>query len=232
MHNFGLIGSGNIGTTVARLAIRAGYDVVLSNRRGPHTLTELIADLGPRASAGTTAQAAGCDIVVVTIPLKNLHDIDPGLLDGRIVIDTINYYPERDGRIESLDSGSITTSELVQQHLAGSRVVKGFNNIIYSHLAELPTLHDAPRRTALPIATDDSGAREAVTQLIDKLGFDVVDAGPIAEGWRFERGRPAYCAPYAADPQALSLSTPGNRPKETRVADAREIRGILEQTNR
>ncbi|MHA7304627.1 NADPH-dependent F420 reductase [Arthrobacter sp. TMN-49] len=195
METLGLIGSGNIGSTVAKLAI-----------------------------------LASCDIVVVTVPLKNLRDIYPELLNGRIVVDTMNYYPERDGHIGALDSGSISTSELVQKHFAGSRVVKGFNNISYSHLAGLPTSHRAPRRSALPIATD-SGARRAVTQLINRLGYDVVDAGPIAEGWRFERGRPPI-APCVADPQALSLSTPANRPTETRVADAREIRELLEKSNR
>src|SRR3954447_3981106 len=139
MTTIGLIGSGNIGSTVARLAVDAGYDVVLSNSRGPETLTDLVEQLGPRARAATPADAAVAgDIVVVTVPLEAYRQVPAEPLRGKVVIDTNNYYPDRDGHIAELDDESTTTSELLQAHLPESRVVKAFNNIIASHL---DTLH-------------------------------------------------------------------------------------------
>src|SRR5690349_327722 len=113
MTTIGLIGSGNIGSTVARLAVAAGYDVVLSNSRGPETLRELAAELGPKARAGSVADAAAGDIVVVTVPLKAVQDLPAEPLAGKVLIDTNNYYPDRDGRIEALENGTTTTGELV-----------------------------------------------------------------------------------------------------------------------
>src|SRR4051812_337764 len=124
MTTIGLIGSGNIGSTVARLAVDAGYDVVLSNSRGPGTLTDLVAQLGPRARAGTAAEAAAAgEIVVVTIPLRAYREVPVAPLVGKVVIDTNNYYPQRDEHIAELDNGSTTSSELLQAHLPESRVV-------------------------------------------------------------------------------------------------------------
>ncbi len=188
----GLIGSGNIGSTVATLAIAAGYDVVLSNSRGPETLADLVAELGPRASAGTALQAAERgDIVVVTIPLKNYRDVPVAPLAGKIVIDTNNYYPQRDGNIAELDSEQTTVSELLQAHLPNSHVVKAFNHIRSADLASQGRSGTQGRR-ALAIAGDDAAAKATVTALIDSFGYDVVDAGPLSEGWRFQRDTPAY----------------------------------------
>src|SRR4051795_8337133 len=129
MTTIGLIGSGNIGSTVARLAVDAGYDVVLSNSRGPETLSDLVDALGPRAQAGSAAEAAeAANIAVVTLPLKNYRQVPVEPLRGKVVIDTNNYYhPDRDGHIAELDDESTTTSELLQVHLSDAHVVKGFN---------------------------------------------------------------------------------------------------------
>src|SRR4051795_2845748 len=152
----GLIGSGNIGSTVARLAVEAGHDVVLSNSRGPETLTDLVKQLGPRARAATAAEAAAAgDIVVVTVPLKAYRQVPVEPLRGKVVIDTNNYYPDRDGHLPELDDEETTTSQLLQQHLPQSQVVKAFNNIYVSHLATLARPADDPERTVLPIAGDD-----------------------------------------------------------------------------
>src|SRR6476646_461617 len=125
MTTIGLIGSGNIGSTLARLAVAAGHDVVLSNSRGPETLGDLVAELGPRARAATAAEAAAAgDFAVVTVPLKNYRDIPAQPLEGKVVIDTNNYYWERDGRIPELDNGEATTSGLLQKHLPTSKVAK------------------------------------------------------------------------------------------------------------
>ena len=138
MTTIGLIGSGNIGSTVARLAVDAGHDVVLSNSRGPETLTDLVGELGPRARAATAAEAAAAgDIVVVTVPLKAYREVPVEPLRGKIVIDTNNYYPQRDGQIAELDDESTTSSELLQAHLPESHVVKAFNNIYFGHLGSL-----------------------------------------------------------------------------------------------
>ena len=189
----GLIGAGHIGSQVARLSIRHGYDVVISNSRGPETLQDLIRDLGPQARAGTPAQAAEAgDIVVVTIPLKNIGDVPVAPLAGKIVIDTNNYYPQRDGQIRELDNEETTTSELLQRHLPDSKVVKAFNHIYAAALTTDGQPAGTPGRRALAISGDDADANRIVTRLIDQFGFDVVDLGPLSESWRIQRDTPGY----------------------------------------
>src|SRR4051812_40518095 len=175
MRTLGLIGAGHIGSQLARLAVKNGYDVVISNSRDPQTLAGLVSELSPHARAATPEEAANAgDIVVVTIPLKNLRDVPVAPLAGKIVIDTLNYYPERDGHIADLDTEKTTTSELVQAHLPASNVVKAFNHI---YAAELTT-HGQPAgsrdRRALAIAGNDARAKEQVAALIDQFGFDAV----------------------------------------------------------
>jgi predicted dinucleotide-binding enzyme len=200
MTTIGLIGSGNIGSTVARLAVDAGHDVVLSNSRGPETLEDLVEELGPRARAATPDEAAAAgDIVVVTVPLSAVKRLPVEPVRGKVVIDTCNYYPQRFGQVAELDEESTTTSELVQRHLAGSTVVKGFNNINYRHLRALARPSGSPERSALAIAGDDADAKAAVTAFFDSIGYDVVDAGPLSEGWRFQRDTPAYASLYNGD---------------------------------
>jgi hypothetical protein len=193
MATIGLIGAGKIGSQVARLAVANGYDVVLSNSRGPETLSALVRELGPRARAATALEAAKAgDIVVVTIPLKNYRQVPVEPLAGKIVVDTNNYSPQRDGHIPELDDESTTTSELLQARLPRSKVVKAFNHI---YAAELTT-HGQPagskNRRALAIAGDDPEAKRTVANLIDQFGFDTVDAGPLKEGWRIQRDTPGY----------------------------------------
>ncbi|MET0449938.1 MAG: NAD(P)-binding domain-containing protein [Aeromicrobium sp.] len=193
MTTLGLIGAGNIGGAVARAAIAAGWDVVLSNSRGPETLAELVGELGPQARAATPAEAAGAaDLAVVTIPLKAVGDVPVEPLVGKVVIDTNNYYFERDGRIAELDDESTTVSELLQAHLPESKVVKAFNHIHSGHITEQAQAAGTADRRALAIAGDDDDAKATVTAFIDSVGFDVVDLGPLAEGWRTQRDTPAY----------------------------------------
>ncbi|HWI44454.1 MAG TPA: NAD(P)-binding domain-containing protein [Nocardioides sp.] len=198
MTTIGLIGSGNIGSTVARLAVEAGHDVVLSNSRGPETLSDLVQTLGPRARAATASEAAGAaEIAVVTVPLKNYRQVPIEPLRGKVVVDTNNYYPDRDGHIAELDDESTTTSELLQAHLAGAHVVKAFNNIYVDHLATLARPHGDPERSTLAIAGDDEAAKQTVVRFLDCIGYDALDVGPLAEGWRFQRDTSAYVTPYA-----------------------------------
>ena len=200
MTTIGLIGAGKIGSQLARLAVKNGYDVVLSNSRGPQTLQELVAELGPRARAATPDDAAKAgDIVVVTIPLKNYRSVPVAPLAGKIVIDTMNYYPQRDGHIRELDDESTTTSELLQAHLPTSKVVKAFNHIYAAELTTHGLPAGTPDRRALVIAGDDAGAKATVAKMIDQFGFDTVDAGPLAEGWRIQRDTPGYGPRRTAD---------------------------------
>ena len=192
-----LIGSGSIGGTLARLAVDAGLDVVLSNSRAPQTLSDLVDELGPQARAATPAQAAAAgDWVVVTIPVGAIGTVPREPLVGKTVIDTGNYYPPRDGTIPELETQELTDSEVLQRHLAEAHVVKAFNNIHY-RLRDLPRPVDAADRTALPIAGNDPGAKKQAAELLSLLGYDSVDMGPLAESWRSQLGTPVFCAPYA-----------------------------------
>ena len=221
MTTWGFIGSGNIGRTVARLAVDAGHDVVMSNSRGPSTLAGLIAELGPNARAATAEDAAaGVDVVVVTIPLKNYRDVPAEALRGKVVIDTMNYYPDRDGRVAELEDESTTTSELLQRHLGNSRIVKAFNNINFSHLAALARPTGAGDRSALAIAGNDADAKATVTRLLDEIGFDTVDLGPLAEGWRTQRDTAAYGVLYAAESAEWWSSEPTPADVDTVAAAA------------
>ena len=193
MSTIGFIGAGQIGAQVARLAVASGYDVVVSNSRGPETLSALVAELGPRARAATPAEAAKAgDIVVVSVPLKNYRAVPVEPLAGKIVIDTNNYYPQRDGHFPELDRESTTTSELLQAHLPRSKVVKAFNHIYAAELTRHGQPAGTPNRRALVIAGDDQGAKATVAHLLDQFGFDTVDAGPLSEGWRIQRDTPGY----------------------------------------
>jgi hypothetical protein len=189
MTTVGFIGSGNLGSAVARLAVEAGHQVVLSNSRGPETLADAVAELGPRAAAATSGEAAAAgDIVVVTVPVKAFPDLPATPLAGKTVIDTGNYGAERDGYIAELDSGSLTSSELLLRYLPDAKVVKAFNNIFYKHLLALARPAGAAGRSYLPIAGDLAPAKAAVTEFIESIGYGVVDAGPLADGTAWPRG--------------------------------------------
>ncbi|WP_375424593.1 NADPH-dependent F420 reductase [uncultured Friedmanniella sp.] len=193
MTTIGIIGAGHIGSQVARAAIGVGYDVVISNSRGPETLADLVADLGPKARAATTEEAAAAgDFVVVTVPLKNYEQVPVEPLAGKIVIDTNNYYFERDGHIPALDNGLDTVSGMLQRHLPTSKVAKGFNHIMAKDITTDGFPSGSPERRALATSSDFEEAAELVQRLYDELGFDTVNVGPLADSWRVERDQPAY----------------------------------------
>lgn len=203
----GLIGAGNIGGQLARLAVSHGYRVVISNSRGPETLADLVAELGPNATAATAVEAGTAgDLVVVTVPFKAYLDVPVAPLDGKVVIDTNNYYFERDGHVAALDEHSTTPAQMLQAHLSGSTVVKAVNNIMAADLTTDGTPAGTPDRRALPIAGDDHAAKALVTILLGEFGFDAVDAGPLSEGWRFDRDMPAYGPRMTADEVRVKLA--------------------------
>jgi predicted dinucleotide-binding enzyme len=194
--NIGIIGAGFIARAVATVAIKHGHDVMVSNTRGPDTLFSLVGTVG--CKAGTPEEAASFgDIVLVAIPLKAYRTIPAAPLDGKIVLDANNYYPERDGHIDELDRNEITTSELLARHLPGSKVVKVFNAIKAADIETDGRPAGTIDRRAHPIAGDDATSKKVVVELLDQFGFDVVDAGPLSEGRRFQKDTPAYCVPMS-----------------------------------
>jgi predicted dinucleotide-binding enzyme len=201
MTTFGIIGAGHIGTALTQVLTDAGHDVVLANSRGPETLTDLVGTLSARETARGSIRAAtaleaaeAAEVAVVAVPLRDHRDVPVEPLAGKVVIDTNNYYPQRDGQIAELDEERTTTAELLQQHLPGSRVVKAFNHIFAQQIVDQRQPAGTPGRRALAIAGDDPAARAQVAALIDAIGFDVLDLGPLEEGWRVQRDTPAYVA--------------------------------------
>ncbi|HEX8854712.1 MAG TPA: NAD(P)-binding domain-containing protein [Thermoleophilaceae bacterium] len=193
--NIGIIGSGRIGATVAWLLTRAGHEVALANSRGPDTLAEHVGKLGPRAHATTAAKAATFgDVVVVAVPVKAFPDLPAEQLSGKVVVDTGNYYPQRDGNIEELDDDTTTSTELLGRQLSGARLVKAFNTMYWENLRD-DGRPDAPRddRLAVFLAGDDEDAKKIVSGLIEEIGFAPVDTGSLAEGGRRQQpGSPIY----------------------------------------
>jgi predicted dinucleotide-binding enzyme len=198
----GIIGSGNIGSTTARLFAKAGHDVTLANSRGPESLADLVQELGTNAHAGTVAQAAAdAEVVLVAVPLKAYPDLPVEAFAGKVVIDANNYYPQRDGEIADIESGETTSSELLARHLIGARVVKSFNTMNFKPLGS-EGRPDAPRaeRLAIYLAGDDAAAKDVVAGLIDEVGFAPVDMGSLHEGGaRQQPGSPIYNTPMTAD---------------------------------
>jgi 8-hydroxy-5-deazaflavin:NADPH oxidoreductase len=195
----GFIGSGRIGGTVARLSVAAGHQVILSNSRGPATLADLAGELGPLARAATAEEAAAAgDLVVVSVPFRAYPSVPVAPLVGKVVLDTCNYYPERDGHVAGLDDGLETSSELLQSHLAGAAVVKVFNNIFFKHLLSLSRSPGAADRSFLPIAGDDLAAKARAGEFLDSIGYGAVDVGKLADSWRQEPGTPVYGPPYGS----------------------------------
>jgi predicted dinucleotide-binding enzyme len=217
MTTIGIIGAGHIGSQLARAFTGIGYDVVIANSRGPETLSALVDELGPRARAATAREAAEAgDIVVVTVPLAAYRDIPAEPLAGKIVLDTNNYYWERDGHIAELDRGEATTSGMLQQHLPGAKVAKAFNHILASDITTTGAPSGTAGRRALGTASDFPEAVALVTDIYDRLGFDTVSAGPLSESWRLERDRPAYVARQDADELRENLA----KAERTRPEDA------------
>ena len=215
----GIIGAGNIGATLTRRLTALGHQVAVANSRGPATLSELSAETGAVAvDAGEVAE--GADLVIVTVPQKAVPLLPEGILDGAAagapVVDTGNYYPARDGRIEAIESG-MTESRWVSEQL-GRPVVKAFNTIQAQHLLELGKPAGSPGRIALPVAGDDPDSKRVVMGLVDELGFDPVDAGTIDESWRQQPGKPVYAADLDAIgvTRALAEASP-ERPDDLRA---------------
>jgi 8-hydroxy-5-deazaflavin:NADPH oxidoreductase len=189
----GIIGSGHVGSNLARAAIAHEYDVVLSNTQGPDSLAGLVKELGPQASAATPAQAAADgDFAIVAIPIATIDQVPVEPLAGKVVIATINYFPQRLGRIPEIDNGTTTAPGLLQAHLPTSKVVRAFSMINAAEMSGDGHPEGDPRRRALALAGDDPAAKRLVANLYNEFGFDALDIGGLDESWRLDAGQPAF----------------------------------------
>jgi 8-hydroxy-5-deazaflavin:NADPH oxidoreductase len=196
MTTIGIIGSGHVGSNLAEAAIAHGYDVVLSNSQGPDTLTGLINDLGSHARAATPAEAAAeGDFAIVAIPVTTIDQVPVEPLAGKVVIATINYFPQRDGHFPQIDNGTTTVPGLLQAHLPTSRVVRAFSMINAAEMSGDGHPEGDPKRRALALAGDDPAAKQLVARLYNEFGFDAVDIGGLDESWRIDAGQPAFVVP-------------------------------------
>ncbi|WCM17977.1 NADPH-dependent F420 reductase [Paraburkholderia bryophila] len=201
----GILGAGFIGRAMASLAKQSGHEVMISNSRDPSTLTSTAAALG--CALGTAQQAASFGkVVVVAVPFSQIGALPVGALDGKIVIDTGNYYPERDGPIAALNERVTTTSQMLAAALPGAKVVKAFNAILAADLETDGRPAGTLERRALPLASDDAAAKQVVSGLMNQFGFDPVDAGALRDSWRFERAKPVYCVPFDRDGLVAGLA--------------------------
>ncbi|WP_315058328.1 NAD(P)-binding domain-containing protein [Chryseobacterium indoltheticum] len=188
----GIIGSGNIGNTLAGYLIALGHQVFIANSRGPETLSDIAANTG--ATATTAEQAAGAkDIVIIAIPQKGMVNLPIDILSSSnaIIVDAGNYYPSRDGSVSEIENGA-TDSEWVSK-VIGHPVIKAFNNIVASSLASKAVPSGDTDRISLSVAGDDAEQKKIVMQLVDEIGFDAIDGGLLSESWRQQPGEPAYC---------------------------------------
>ncbi|MEU8868974.1 NADPH-dependent F420 reductase [Streptomyces umbrinus] len=223
MTTIGFIGSGRIGGALAHLAVAAGHDIVLSNSRGPESLRETAAQLGTRARAATTTEAAAAgDLVVVTIPIRAYRHVPVEPLRGRIVIDTLNYDPARQGAVPDIEAGDTPPHLLLQAHLRDAYVVKAFSTVFFKHLPQLARPAGAPDRSAVPIAGNHATAKAAVATLIDSLGFDPYNVGSLAESRRFAPGTPAQLA--YLDPNGMFAAP-------ARPASAADLAALLDKAS-
>lgn len=201
----GIIGAGFVGRSIAKLALQAGHDVMLSNSRGPQTLFSLRPMIGCQVGSADEAAEFG-EVVVIAVPLSAINALPAAGIKNKHVIDAVNYYPQRDGDIAELDSGQTTTSELLARNLPTARITKAFNAIPMTQLESDGLAAGAENRRALPLAGDDQEGKAIAAALYDAFGFDALDVGPLSEGWRFERGTPAYCVPMSRLALAATLA--------------------------
>jgi predicted dinucleotide-binding enzyme len=193
MTTIGVIGAGHIGRSFSTAAIERGYDIVISNATGPETLTDLVADLGPKARAATAADAAAAgDFALLAIPLPGADDVPVQPLAGKVVLATVNYFPKRDGHFPEIDAGKLTVPGYLQARLPESKVVRVFNHIDAAKIVTDGAPAGTPDRRALGYAGDDPEAKKVASDLYESFGFDAVDVGGLDDAWRLDVDQPTF----------------------------------------
>lgn len=206
MSTIGVIGAGHIGRNFSIAAIANGHEIVIANSRGPETIADLVAELGPMARAATAAEAgAAGDFAVAAIPLSGTDGVPVQPLAGKVVIDTCNYFPKRDGQYPEIDSGRLTVPGLLQRHLPTSKVVRAFNHINAAQIVSDGTPEGTPNRRALAVAGDDADARKLVADLYNQFGFDPIDIGGLDQAWRLDVDQPTFVVRQNADEMRANL---------------------------
>ena len=200
MTKIAILGAGKVGTSLARVAVEAGYQVDIAASGSPEPIALIVDVLAPGAHATTAAEAVvGAELVVLALPLHKFRHLDTSLLAGHVVLDIMNYWTPIDGEITEFDDAPEGTSVLVQRAIPGARVVKTLNHIGYHELEEQHRPAGAPDRVALGAVGDDREAVAQVLAFLERIGFDAIDGGPLANGVAFQPGSPLFGAPYAAD---------------------------------
>ncbi len=218
----GIIGSGNIGSTLAGYLTKLGHQVLIANSRGPETLSEIVAKTG--ADAATAKQAASAkDLIILAIPQKAMVKLPIAILKDSeaVIVDAGNYYPSRDGQVEEIANG-MTDSEWVAK-VIGHPIIKAFNNIVAPSLASKATSARNANRIALSVAGDDTPQKQLVMKLIDEIGFDAIDGGLLSESWRQQPGEPAYCQDLDKESLKTALQQADISKRAENLASADEI---------
>ena len=223
----GILGTGHIGTTLVTKLSAAGHDVKVANSRGPETIDVGILENGARAA--TAAEAViGVDVVIMSTPLGAIPKIAPLFADvppQTVVIDTSNYYPQRDGEIAAIEAGK-TESEWVAEQI-GRPIAKAWNAITSASFAEKGAPAGAACRIAIPVAADGDRERDVAMTLVDETGLDPVYSGTLSESWRQQPGSPCYCTDLTRGemPAALELAERARLPRRRELA----IEAIMER---
>ena len=188
----GILGAGRVGTALARLALASGHDVRIATSRPPEDIALLVEIITPGARAGAAADViAASDIVILALPLSKYRALVPEQLAGKVVIDPMNYWAPTDGVLPEFE-GEHSSSEVIQRFLPEARLVRSFNHMGYHEIEQEARPAGDPERRSLAVAGDDEDARQVVAAFIDRLGYDIVDAGPLAASRKFGTGTPIF----------------------------------------
>ena len=201
----GILGAGRVGTAIARRAVAAGYQTRVASSRSAADIALVLQFVAPGAIAADVAEViANSDIIILALPLSKYRSLDPAALAGKVVVDAMNYWAPTDGTLPEFD-GAPGSSEVLARYLAGARLVRSFNHMGYHEIDGAARAKGDPARRALAVASDDAEARSLVAGLIDRIGFDPVDAGPLAAARGFAIGTPVFGAPLGRDELQAAL---------------------------
>lgn len=198
LDTIGILGAGRVGTAIARQALKAGYEVKIATAKPADEISLIVEIVTPGAQAVDATEVARQDVVILAVPLHKYRTVDPDLLAGRTVVDVMNYWAPVDGEITDFEQESLTSSEVIQRYLSESKVVKSLNHIGYHELETDDHPAGTSGRRALALAGDHTDAKTLVTGFIDRLGYDPIDAGPLAAGRAFQPGTDIFNGAHTA----------------------------------